>query len=171
MEDKTSTRVAIGIIILAAASRLLPHPPNVTPLTAIALLGGASLAPSLAFLLPLGALVLSDAVLGFHQTIPFVYAGFLIVAALGRMLRNDRSNGRIAGACLVGSVLFFVISNAGVWAVGGLYPRTGAGLAECFTAAIPFFRNSLLGDFGFTALLFGLERLSQRVLVARPVAA
>ena len=171
MEEKTSTRVAIGIIILAAASRLLPHPPNVTPLTAIALLGGASLAPVWAFLLPLAALALSDAFLGFHQTVPFVYAGFLIVAALGLRLKADRSAGRIAGACLASSILFFAISNFGVWLAGGLYPRTGAGLAACYAAAIPFFRNSVLGDFAFTALLFGLERLSQRVLVARPATA
>ncbi len=171
MEEKTSTRVAIGIIILAAASRLLPHPPNVTPLTAIALLGGATLAPVQAFLLPLAALALSDAFIGFHQTAPFVYASFLIVAALGMRLKSDRAAGRIAGACLASSVLFFLVTNFGVWLVGGLYPRTGAGLAECFTAAIPFFRNSVLGDFAFTAALFGLEKAFHRVLVARPATA
>ncbi|MBI4346725.1 MAG: hypothetical protein HY553_07705 [Elusimicrobia bacterium] len=171
MEDKTSQRVVFGIILLAAASRLLPHPPNVTPLTAIALLGGASLPAAQAFLLPLAALAMSDLFLGFHATIPFVYAGFLATAAIGLRLKADRGAGRIAAACLASSILFFVVSNVGVWLASGLYPRTGAGLSACFTAALPFFRNSLLGDAAFTALLFGLERLSVRALAARPVAA
>lgn len=171
MEDKTSTRVAIGIILLAAASRLLPHPPNVTPLTAIALLGGASLSPAHAFLLPLAALALSDLFIGFHPTVPFVYASFLATAALGLRLKTDRAAGRIAAACLASSMLFFAVTNFGVWLVSDLYPRNFAGLAACYGAALPFFRNSLLGDFAFTALLFGLERLSRRALVARPAAA
>lgn len=171
MEDKNSQRVVFGIILLAAASRLLPHPPNVTPLTAIALLGGATFPAAQAFLLPLAALALSDVFLGFHSTIPFVYAGFLATAAIGLRLKAGRGPGRIAAACLASSVLFFVVSNLGVWFASGLYPRTGAGLSACFTAALPFFRNSLLGDVAFTALLFSGARLSARVLAPHPATA
>lgn len=169
MENKLSQRVALSIIALGALARLLPHPPNVTPLTAMALLGGACLAPSQALLLPLGALVVSDAFLGFHAVAPFVYACFLATAALGLRLKNDRAPGRIAGACLASSALFFVVTNFGVWLLTGLYTRDGAGLAACYTAAIPFFRNALLGDAGYTLALFGLQALALRSL--RPATA
>jgi hypothetical protein len=61
----------------------------------------------------------------------------------------------VAAATLCGSVSFFLITNFGVWAAGAMYPRTGAGLAACFVAALPFFRETLLGDLAYSAILFG----------------
>src|SRR5437016_2796255 len=119
MDKKNRLALTLSLIVLGAASRLLPHPANVTPVTAMALLGGAYLEGAWAYLLPLGILALSDAFLGFHSTVPFVYAGFLLAARLGRGL--DRSGAApIAGMTLAGSSAFFVLSNFGVWAVGGL---------------------------------------------------
>lgn len=165
MDEKISNRVALAIIALGAASRLLPHPPNVTPMTAMALLGGAYLGGRQALALPLLALALSDLVLGLHPTLPFVYASFLATAWMGMRLKGNPGAGGIAAACLASSVLFFLVTNFGVWASTGLYTRDFAGLTACYTAAIPFFRNSLLGDAAFTALLFGMERVSVKMLV------
>ena len=169
--DKKSTQVTLTIIALGAASRLLPHPANITPLTAIALLGGASLSRRQAFLAPLAALFLSDLVLGLHGLMPFVYGCFLATAWLGTRLSNDRTAMRVGAACLASSVLFFVVTNFGVWLTAGMYPRSGAGLAACYAAAIPFFRNSLVGDLGFTAALFAVERLLVRKFAAQPATA
>ena len=163
MDERISNRVSLAIIAIGAAARLLPHPPNMTPLTAMALFGGATLAPGSALLVPLGALALSDLLLGWHPTLPFVYACFLATAGIGLLVKN-RGPRFIAGACLASSVLFFVVTNFGVWLLSGMYARDGAGLLACYTAAVPFFRNALLGDACYTVLLFGLERVSLRLL-------
>lgn len=170
--DKTSTRVTLALIALGALSRLLPHPPNVTPLAAMALLGGARLPKRLALLAPLAALFLSDLVLGLHSTIPFVYGCFLATAWLGiTLLSENRGATRVGAACLASSLLFFIVTNFGVWLLSGMYPHSAPGLAACYTAAIPFFRNSILGDLGFTAILFGFERLGVRLLAPAAAAA
>jgi hypothetical protein len=167
--------VLAGIVVAAALARLLPHPPNVTPIAALALFGGACFADSnLAYLLPLAAMVLSDIVLGLARygfwklaaIQPVVYACFVATTALGQHIRNRRSPWQVGGAAVAASLLFFVVTNFAVWAIdqGHYYPRTGSGLAACYVAAIPFFRNTLLGDLAFTAILFGgLVLLENRV--------
>ena len=156
--------VAIAVMIVAAAaSRLLPHPPNFTPIAAMALLGGAYLPDRrVAFAVPLAALFLSDLVLGLHAGMWAVYGSFLLVVCLGFTLRHTRTPLKIAGTALASSVLFFTLTNLAVWAFGSMYPKTPAGLAACYTAAIPFFRNTLAGDAFYTALLFGGFALAQR---------
>ena len=148
-------------IVLGAAARLLPHPPNVTPLTAMALMGGiyARSLPK-AILLPLGALLLSDLALellhgyGWHALLPLVYACFLSTVLLGRLLRHQANLWSVQALALFSSLLFFAATNLGVWAQGELYPQTPAGLLACFIAALPFLRNALLGDQIFTLLAF-----------------
>lgn len=163
METLKAHKLTLSLIVVAAISRLLPHPPNVTPVAAMALLGGAYLEGVSAFAFPIGALFLSDLVLGLHATVPFVYAGFLFTTFLGTLLRSDRGAGRVLGFTLAGSAAFFAVSNFGVWLTSGMYAHDAAGLSACFTAALPFFRNSLAGDLGFTALLFGMEALGSRL--------
>lgn len=156
--------VVTGLVVLGAASRLLPHPPNFTPVTAIALFGGASLPRRWqAFLVPLASFFASDLILGFHDQMPGIYGSMLLIAALGRALQGRRRPLAVAAAALLGSVLFFVVSNLGVWAAGSLYPRTGAGLVACFVAAVPFFGPTLLGDLLYTAALFGGLALAERL--------
>lgn len=158
-----------GLIAAAAASRLLPHPPNATPMAAMALFGGAYLADRrLALLLPLAAMLASDLVLGLHALLPVVYGAFAVIVWLGTRLAGRITPLRVAGATLAGSVLFFVLTNFGVWAWGGLYPRTAAGLVAAYVAAIPFFRNTLLGDAAYALLLFGGYALLERTLAAAP---
>ena len=138
----------------AALARLVPHPPNVTPIAAMALFGGACFANrKMAYLLPLAAMLLSDLVLGFTRygllsllaIQPVVYACILATTALGQLIKDRRSVWQVGTATLAGSLLFFVVTNFAVWAAGHLYPLTGSGLAACYVAAIPFFRNSLAG--------------------------
>ena len=155
MEKPRFTTLA-GMIFFAAASRLIPHPPNFTPIAAMALFGGAYISDKrLAFGLPLAALFLSDAVLGFYRDMIWVYGSFALIVCLGVQLQSRRRLLPIAGAALAGSVLFFVITNFGFIISDDLYPRTLEGLAAGYVAAIPFFQNTLAGDLVYTALLFG----------------
>jgi hypothetical protein len=153
---KTRTVVVAAAVLLAALSRLLPHPPNFTPIGAIALFGGACFANRWqAFFVPLAALFLGDLVLGFHILMPVVYGAFTLEVCLGLWLRRRRRLLPIASAVLAGSVMFFLISNFGVWALLGTYPRTPAGLFACYIAGIPYFGNTLLGDAVYCTALFG----------------
>ena len=159
--------VLVGMILAAAASRLIPHPPNVASITAVALFGGAYLSDKrLAFLVPVAALFLSDLVLGLYSHMEVIYGSFILVVCVGLMLRRKRTPLRLAGAALSSSIIFFVITNFGVWAFGSLYPKTMAGLATCYVAAIPFFQNTLVGDALYTAVLFGGFALAERWIPA-----
>jgi hypothetical protein len=174
--------VILGITFSAAAMRLVPHPPNMTPIAAMALFGGVYFTNMrTAFLIPLAAMYLSDLALGlfvydfgwFHGFMPFVYAGFVMTVCLGFLVRRKLTPLTVGGAALTGSILFFIVTNFGVWLAGNLYPKTLAGLAGCYVAAIPFFRNSLAGNAIYTFLFFGGFALAQRyfpVLRAEPVA-
>ena len=163
----------IAITLSAAAMRLLPHPPNMTPIAAMALFGGTYFTTRrIAFLVPLTAMYLSDLALGFfvydfgwfHGFMPFIYASFVVTVCLGLLIRHRLSPLIVGGAALISSVLFFVITNFGVWLVGSFYPKTVAGLLSCYVAAIPFFRNTLAGNAFYTLVLFGGFALVQRYL-------
>lgn len=154
------------LILLAALSRLIPHPVNFTPIAAIALVGGVYLEKRFAILIPLVALVVSDAFIGFHSTIIFVYGSFVLIGLMGIWLKSHKKLFPVIGTTLLGSLVFFVITNFGVWITGGgwYYPKTWQGLIECYAYAIPFFKNSLLGDLAYTGALFGLFELSARLV-------
>lgn len=152
------------IILVAALSRLLPHPDNVTPIAAISLFAGVYLDKKwLAFAMPLLAMLLSDAFLGFHNTMWGVYLGFALIVCVGFMVKDKTTLLPIGAACVLGSVIFFMISNVAVWVSSGLYPHSLEGLTQCFIAAIPFYTNTLLGDLFYTALLFiGFTKAEER---------
>ncbi len=150
-------------VMAAIVLRLLPHPWNVTPLGAMFLFSGATFRSKRASLLvPLVAVLLSDyAVIHFIYGgqyawfSPYTWTGFLAVGLLGWTLRRKLTVPRVAVASLAGSVAFFLLSNFGVWVGWKLYPRTFGGLIDCYVAALPFFRNSLLGDLVYAGLMFG----------------
>ena len=157
--------VLVTIIFAAALSRLIALPPNMASITAIALFGGAYFSDKrLAFLVPLSALFLGDLLLGFYQPqeMLLVYCSFALIVCMGLWLKKRQTLLRIGGAAIAGSVLFFLITNFGVWAFTNLYPKTLGGLAACYTAAIPFFRNTLQGDLLYTIMLFGGFALLER---------
>ncbi|MCI0399951.1 MAG: hypothetical protein L0Y67_08755 [Gammaproteobacteria bacterium] len=155
----------VGLIAVAVLTRLLPHPPNFVPIAAIALFGGAYFADKTsAFLVPLIALLVSDAVLGFHSTLAFVYLAFALTVAIGFWVRRNRSGLRIFSAALLSSVLFYLLTNLGVWLVEGLYPKDGAGLVSCYMAGIPFFAMTVLGTLFYATLLFGTMGFAERYI-------
>ena len=164
---QTRLLVLLCAILAAAALRLVPHPPNFTPIGAMALFSGAYLGRrALAFAAPLAALLLSDLVLGFYPGMNFVYASVALTVVVGWALSSRRSAPRVIGAALATSVLFFVLTNFGMWLFSGFYPATFEGLVACYVAAIPFFQNSIAGDLFYTALLFGGFALMQRAVPA-----
>jgi len=158
------TVLIFAVIVLAAALRLAPHPWNFTPVGAIALFSGAMVRDRrLAFLFPMLVMLATDLIIGFNKLSPLVYASFLLSVLIGRFLNQNRNLPRIAGATFLGSLQFFLITNFGVWAFLNSYPRTGAGLAACYLAGVPFFWNTLAGDAVYTTLLFGGFFLAERL--------
>jgi len=169
MSPNTTRLLAIlAAIAAAAALRLVPHPPNFAPIGAMALFGGAYLGRRpLAFAAPFGALLVSDAALGgFYPEMSFVYLSVALTVLIGRAIASRKTPLRIGAAAVASSMLFFVLTNFGVWLMSGFYPLTPAGLAACYTAAIPFFQNTLAGDLFYAGLLFGGFALMERSLPA-----
>jgi hypothetical protein len=162
--------VLLSAILVAATLRLVPHPPIFTPIGAMALFGGAYLGRRwLAFAAPIGALLLSDLVLGFYHGMVTVYATVALIVLVGWVALSRVSPIRVGAAALASSILFFVVTNFGMWLFSGFYPLTAAGLADCYVAAIPFFQNTVAGDLFYSGLLFGgfalLERAVPRLRV------
>ena len=159
--------ILYGLILLGVVARLVPHPWNATPVMAIALFGGTHLSKRSAILLPLTIVALSDLLIGWHTTVPFTWGAFILTGLLAWWVRLRPSASRILAGALSGSVLFFLMTNFGVWVVGGLYPMTAEGLRQCYVAAVPFFRNTLLGDLVYTAVFFGAYALATGAVVFR----
>jgi hypothetical protein len=171
----------ISIIFAAAALRLLPHWPNFTPVAAMALFGGVYFSRKyLAFLVPGVAMLLSDLVLGFHSSMPAVYTAFALTVFIGMFVARKPKFVNIAGAAVLSTILFFLITNFSSWLINPIYPKNFGGLLESYIAGlvflndgnvgISFFMNSLLGDLFYTGLLFGifyLARLRFPLLAAR----
>lgn len=151
----------LGIIAVACLLRLVPHLPNFTPIGAMALFGGMYLDKKYAFVLPLVALFLSDLLLGFHATMPFVYGSFVLSGLLGMWVKQHRTGTRVAFGVLLSSVLFFIITNFGVWLVSGIYERSPKGLLEAFVMALPFFRNTIFGDLLYTTAFIIMYEILQ----------
>jgi hypothetical protein len=159
--------VLVGLVVAAAASRLLPHPPNVTPVAALALFGGAHFSSRWqAYVVPLAAMLLSDLVIGWHPLAPVVYLSLALAVPIGMWVGRRLTATRVVAGALGASVLFYLITNFAVWAQGALYPRTASGLLAAYVAALPFFRNTVAGDLVYSAILFGGFALLQRAVPA-----
>lgn len=152
---------AVLLILFAAFSRLIPHPMNFAPIAAIALFAAVYLDKKYSIIIPLAALVISDAILGFYAGIEWVYGSFVLIALVGFWLKKrvsgagtGKKTAFVAGTTIFSSILFFVFTNFGVWLSGMYYDMSFSGLAQCYTMAIPFFRNTLAGDLVFTGAMF-----------------
>ncbi len=167
MRAKIITLVAI--IFGIAMFRLFPHPPNVSPVAAMALFGGAYFVDKrMAFIVPFLALLISDLIIGLHSTMIFVYAGVALTVFIGMKIQSNIRPVTVAFSAVGASVLFFLLTNFGTWAVGGLYPISINGLMQAYVAGIPFFQNSLLGNLVFIAAMFGgFSLLQNRFFAAR----
>jgi uncharacterized protein DUF6580 len=164
MHKPTMVRpLAIGLVVAGALARLAPHPWNFTPVGSVSLFAGARLRGWQAFLLPLVLMAITDPLLGgYSAATPFIYAAFVMTVWIGRRLQSTASPVRIGLACVASSVLFFVLSNFGTWLAW--YPHTAAGLAQCYTLALPFFGRTLAGDLIYSGVLFGLHAWLSRTI-------
>ena len=137
----------VSLIFFAILSRFLPHPPNFTPITAIALLSTKGFINRwVAFLIPIVSLFISDLFLGLHTTIPFVYGSFILITLLGRYVKKINIL-----TVLLSSSIFFLVTNLGVWLLH--YPLSVEGLFQCYILALPFFLNTVIGDLVYGASL------------------
>ncbi len=166
-------------IFLAALSRLLPHPPNFTPVGGMALFGAAYFTKKYwAFLVPFVALFISDLIINnliypivypeYYQGFTLMtqgwywyYGAFALIAFFGTFMLKKVKPTNLLISSLVASTLFFLITNFGTWATGMIYPMNGAGLLASFTAGLPFFLNTLAGDLFYVTVLFGAFELIQ----------
>lgn len=164
--------MAIFFIIAAVILRLIPHLPNFAPIAALALFGGTYLNKKYALLVPLGAMLVSDYFIGFASfPVTFsVYFSFFLIGLIGLWLRRHKNLANIIGATLAGSILFFLITNFAVWAATPWYPKNWVGMSQCYILALPFFRNTILGDLFYVSTMFGLFE-SAKFLVRKKVLA
>jgi hypothetical protein len=150
--------LALAMIAVAAALRIAPHPWNFTPVGAMALFSGAMIKDRrLAFAFPVFALLAGDVFVGFYKLglMVLVYASFLLNVLIGRALEKRRTFLRIAGATLLGSLQFFLVTNFAVWWLLNSYPKTASGLVACYLAGLALFRNTVAGDALYAGLFFG----------------
>lgn len=180
--NKSSLWAVATFLVVAGITRALPHPPNVAPLAAMALFGGAYMADrKLAFILPLIAMMFSDLLLellyqvnlreysGLHGTMLFVYGSFIAITGIGTLLHNRVKPGNLIAASLGSSILFFLVSNFGVYAMGAMGHETTS-LAATYAMGIPFFHYTVLGDLFFVTVVFGgFELLKSRLPQLAPV--
>lgn len=175
------TLLLIGMIAAAVGVRLVIHffpgiiPYHFTPVEAMALFGGALfLDRRLAYLVPLGAMLISDLIIGLHMLLPLVYVCIAATVLLGGLLRNKITPLRVGIAAIASTTGFFVVTNFAVWALGTMYPHNLAGLIACYVAAIPFYQSQLLGSMLWSVVLFGGFALASRsfpVFRAKPQSA
>ena len=167
MNQQNWRPVALSLTVAGAVARMLPHPPNFAPVGALSVFAGARLPKWQAYTIPVVLMLVTDPILNLMRGYPaftwyqaFTYLSFLISVWIGRQVRTTDKAWAIGGAVLVSSAQFFLISNLGSWLYD--YPHTFAGLASCYVAAIPFFEKTLLSDFFFTGVLFGLHYVLSR---------
>lgn len=173
-----------GLILVAALSRMIPHPYNFAPIGAMSIFGAAYFAnKKIAFILPILALFVSDLLVnnilysdyysGFVLISPgfmWVYGAVVLIVLAGLFLVKKVSLFRVISGSLAASIIFFVVTNFGVWFSTATYPYTFTGLMACYTAAIPFFHNTILGDLVYSGVLFGaFEFAKQRFPVLQEV--
>lgn len=176
--SKISIRLGVLalLVFVTAFSRLIPHPSNFAPVGAMALFGAAHFRQRyLAFIIPIVAMWLSDLALnnliygeyfdhfvwfynGFHWT----YAAFILIGLLGLLLLKKISFKNAVLASLSASILFFIVSNFGVWASGTMYPKDATGLISCYAAGLPFLKNTMMGDLVYSGFMFGVFEMAQR---------
>ena len=176
-KSKINTRfgVLVLIVLLAALSRLIPHPPNFAPIGAMSLFGAAYFTRKyMAFIVPIAAMWISDLLLNnviygqyfdhfvwFYNSFYWTCIAFVLIGLIGFGLLKKVRPKNLLIASLSASVVFFLVSNFGVWVSGIMYPKTFSGLVSCYAAGLPFFKNTLIGDLAYSGALFGIFEVIQ----------
>ena len=155
--------IPISLILILAFARLIPHPPNFTPIIAVALISGYFFKNiNLSLLILLVAMLLSDLFIGFYENMIFVYASLLLITFVFHKISKKINFKNLFIYCFAGSLIFFIVSNFGVWALGSpgvydiAYEKSLSGLIQCYILAIPFFGNTFLSTviFSYPAIFF-----------------
>ena len=167
--QKTLSKLALplGLVFLTALARLIPHAPNLAPVAALALLGGSFYKFPKSLIMPLGAMAISDLIIGFSPwpiTLS-VYGSFTIIALVGTFLRQPKI-WKLPLTALSSSLLFYIITNFAVWLTSGMYQQTFQGLVYCYINALPFLKNTIIGDFAYTIIIFLVLNYSAQFLHA-----
>ena len=170
------TGVLSIIILLAAFTRIMPHPPNFSRMAAIGIFGAAHFAKKWqAFFIPLIGIWVSDLVINnyvysssssnfvwFYSGFYWQYISYILIIFTGLFIFNRGiSLTKTAGGMISSSGIFFLVSNFGVWAGGTMYPKNFSGLITCYAAGVPFIHNTIISDVLFTTVLFGTYYLLQ----------
>ncbi len=137
------------VLLVLGLFRLVPHPPNLTPVVAIAMLATVWFKrPLMRAGIPILIMLVTDTFIGFHELAPVIYLSMIIAGLFGHMIKKEASLKNAAIASVSASIVFFTLSNFGVWVTSGMYPKTMMGLLTCYQMAIPFFHNTVTGTAG-----------------------
>lgn len=155
--------IALLFILLGVVFRIIPHVPNFTPIAAVALFGGVYFSKKMALVLPIAAMLVSDMFIGFYdlKIMVAVYGSFVLCVVLGFWLKKNKSWGSVLGSSFLTAFIFFFFTNFAVFAFSPWYAKTFSGIIQCYLMALPFFRNTLLGDLFYTSVFFGSYELIQ----------
>ena len=155
--------LAISLIVAGILLRFIPHTANFTPIAAIAIFSGVYLSRKKALIVPLLIMAASDIFFGLHNVIFFTWGSFALVTLLGSRVKKNKNLLSIASTGVVSSVVFYLITNFGVWAMGW-YPQTVQGLLDCYILGLPFLRDFTLATLLYSAVFFGAyELIASRV--------
>ena len=142
------------LVLIGVLFRIIPHAPNFTPMLTIALMSGLYIKNRFSILLPILIMLVSDLFIGSHIIAPWVYVSILIIYLIGRLIKNNALN--VLLSSILSSILFFIVTNFGVWISGG-YLYSFKGLMTCYIMAIPFFKNTLISTVLFSGLVYFLH--------------
>ena len=152
MQVKNNIYLALGLVVLLALSRLIPHPPNFTPILGMAVFSGAIINRRfIAYLVPLTAMLLSDLYLGFHASMPIIYFSLAVCVLIGTFIEARVSILNSFLSISLGVLVFFLITNFMVWYGSGMYEFSISGLMTCYFMGLPFVQNTFI-----SSLLYGM---------------
>jgi len=135
----------ISLILILAISRLIPHPPNFTPIIAVAIMSSCFFKNiNLSIIILVISMLLSDLFIGFYYNIFFVYFSLILITIIFFKINKKINYKTLLIFSFFGSLIFYIISNFGVWMLGNLYEKNVSGLINCYVLAIPFFKNTFL---------------------------
>ena len=172
MPDRYKLISVLLLLSFAVMMRFVPHAPNFTPLTAVAVVGGLYLGKRWGIALPVAAVLLSDIVIGFYDwhIMLSVYMAFLLVGLMSWLATKYRSALSVGIALIGSSIAFFLITNAAVWLYSPWYEKNLSGLLYSYELGLPFFRNMLSGDLVYTAILIGMIEVARVLIrVSKPI--
>ena len=173
MQKNNYTIISFILLALVLFSRLIPHAPNFTPLVAVVLFSSMMFKNKIYILIPIAALFISDLLLQYQSGYQYMfssvffwtYGSLLMIFVFSYLYGKDITLKNIFIKSFAGAVIFFLVSNFGVWVASPGYPLNFSGLISCYTAAIPFFRNTLSSTMIYSAFLFAPILLKNKGLI------